>query len=212
MSEEMIKKKFDLYDYLTQKVVNYFKKYMTFEELEEEKLYLGVLNVIVNFIKTSIILILAACFSIVKEVLLMILVFALLRLYAAGLHAKKSISCTLTALIAFVGGAYLTLNFPINFRGAFLICVILSLLILKYAPADTENRPIIGPQHRKKLKRNAFIIAVVILVINLILKNVTFINLTMLAMLYQVISILPITYKILKRSYRNYEEYEKEPN
>ena len=81
-------------------------------------------------------------------------------------------------------------------------------MLVKYSPADTENRPILGKENRERLKKETLIICICFLSFNLLLKSIKVINLTMYVMIFQTISILPYTYKLLKRGYKNYERYE----
>lgn len=199
---------FNLYEFLTEKIINGFEKHMDLTQVEKDKLYYGVMSVLINIIKTTMILLIAIYLGIFKEILIMTVIVAMIRLTSAGLHAKNNLMCTLTTLITYVGGTFLSVNYSIEFNIAFIICIGLTVLLFIYSPADTENRPIIGKEKRKKLKVQTLVIAIIILAVNLFILNTTIINLTMFAMLFQTISILPCTYKLLKRSWANYEKYE----
>ena len=203
-----IDKKFDFYEYLTNEILCRFEKTIEMDEIEREKLYLGIMTLLINGIKSIIILGLASLVGVLDEVIFMILVFFALRLWAAGLYAKSSFKCTVICISAYIIGAYMSINYPVNIYHCFGICNILIILIYRYSPADTENRPILGRKKREILKRRAVITALLILIINIILFNEKIINLTMYAMLMQTICILPHVYKIFNRRYNNYEMYE----
>ena len=202
---------FNLYEFLTEKIINRFEKHMDLTQVERDKLYYGVISVLMNIIKGIIILSIAIYFGIFKEILIMTVIVAMIRLTSAGLHAKSNLMCTLTTLITYIGGTLLSIHYPVEFNIAFMICIGLTILVFIYSPADTENRPIIGKEKRKKLKFQTLVMAIIILAVSLLILNTTIINLTMFAMLFQTISILPCTYKILKRSWANYEKYEQKP-
>ena len=205
--KELFNIKFDIYDFITNKIIFYLEKNLEFDDIEKEKLYLGIISILINVIKTSLICLIALITGCLKETLFMILVFFCLRVTAAGLHAKSNFDCTIISLIAYIGGSNLAIYMPIN-RGGIIICILLTIALYKYSPADTSNKPIIGKEVRKKLKLKTLKTAIIFLTLNLITLNIKLVNLTMYAMLFQVISILPITYKLLKRSYNNYERYE----
>lgn len=206
--KQIININLNLYNYLANKIIIFFEKKLELTCFEKEKLYFGILTLIINIVKTSLILCISFILGSLKEVTIIMLIFFILRLTAAGLHAKSSLVCTLTTLFVYVGGAYLSVNLPVNSIITFIICIILALLLYKYSPADTENRPLLDKKIRKKLKIKTLITSLLLLIINFIFWNNKLLNLTMLAMLFQTISILPLTYKLLKRSYNNYEKYE----
>lgn len=206
--EELINKKFDIYDFMTNRIIHSFEKSLKFDELEREKLYLGILALLNNTIKTLFICSASLFLGCLKETLFMILILFSLRITAAGLHAKNNFMCTFTSLLAYICCSSLSIHLPINKETSFIICIVLTILLYKYSPADTANKPILGLETRKKLKNQTLITAIIFLILNLIFLNTTLINSTMYAMLCQVISILPVTYKLLKRSYNNYERYE----
>lgn len=208
MKAKKINGNFDIYDYITVIIADFFKANVEMNDIEQEELYLGILNIVVNITKITFILILAYIFSLVKEVIIIMAAFSALRIFAAGLHARKSFMCTITAVAAFIGGAFLSVNYPMNYFPALISIIAITLLLYVYAPADTENRPIIGKEKRRILKLWTLAVSVFIIIINIFVKSKLLINLTLLAMLYQLVSVLPVTYKILKRRYNNYEEYE----
>ena len=81
--------------------------------------------------------------------------------------------------------------------------------MLKYAPADTEKRPLINKKKRIIYKVLTLVITFIYLVISLILKNQTIINALYLSTILETIQILPITYKLYGVRYNNYKNYKK---
>lgn len=75
-----IDKKFDFYEYLTNEILCRFEKTIEMDEIEREKLYLGIMTLLINGIKSIIILGLASLVGVLDEVIFMILVFFALRL------------------------------------------------------------------------------------------------------------------------------------
>lgn len=200
--------KIDIYDYLTNKIISKLEPTLSLGELDKQKLYLGIITLLINIIKVILVCSIAITIGLLKEVVVMMVIFCSLRLTSAGLHAKSSMICTITSLIFYLGGAYLSNNFTIPFNTSFIVCIIFTTLLVKYSPADTENRPILGKENRKRLKKETLIICICFLGFNLLLKSIKVINLTMYVMIFQTISILPYTYKLLKMGYKNYERYE----
>ncbi|MCB2309315.1 accessory gene regulator B family protein [Clostridium estertheticum] len=49
-----------------------------------------------------------------KEVLILFVMFAALRLTVAGIHLRSNLGCTIVSLIAFIGSVYLTEKYPLS--------------------------------------------------------------------------------------------------
>ena len=200
--------KVDIYEYMAQKVTRYFEKRLELKSDDLERLNLGVTVVLINIFKMLLVCVAASFFGILKETILLIIVFGSVRVNAVGIHLKSSFLCTVACLIVYLGDVYLALNYSLNNKVAFFISIFLVVLLYKYSPADTENRPILGREHRRKLKIRTVKIAILILIMNLLIGNELIFNLTMYAFLTEVICISPFTYKLLNKSYNNYAEYE----
>lgn len=199
-----------LMEILAEVITNKINFYLHKEGLELQKMKLGLEILLINISKFIIIFVIAARFNLLKESILMVLVFASIRRNAFGLHAKNSIVCTLVSLGIFVLGSYLSYYLKFNNFTVFAVFTIVNILLYKYAPADTENHPLIGANLRKKRKKEAVITGLVLMIIALLFPNTIIKTLISLSAVSAVIVILPITYSLLKRSYRNYEQYERE--
>lgn len=199
---------FDVNKFLCEKILNYFKNNLNLNSLEIEKLYLGIMIIGLNISEMIIVFIISFFMGIIKCTILFSIMFVILRLTAAGVHCKTSLSCIMLTSIIYIGSSYISINYPLNMYLTFAISIISTLLLYKYAPADTANRPILGLDHRKKLKIKTTIIASILILINLLILNNIIFNLTMFALLFEAVSVLPCSYKLMKTSYNNYENYE----
>lgn len=198
---------FNFSEFICKKMLNYFKNCLNLKPLEIEKLYLGIMVVVLNISEMTIVLIIAFLLGIVAEVILFFIMFTALRLMAAGVHCKSTLGCIIITSITYIGSTYIAIKYPLNISVTFILSVICTVLLYKYAPADTENRPILEAENRKKLKIKTTIIASSLILINLLLLNKILFNLTMFALLLEMFSVLPCTYKLMKASYKNYEKY-----
>lgn len=203
-----INSNFDFYGFLCKKILNYFKKHLNLSELEVQKLYLGIMIIGLNISEMMIVFIIAFFVGIIKEVVLFSIMFVVLRLTAAGAHCKSSLGCIILTSIIYIGSSYTSINYPLNMYLTFAISIISALFLYRYSPADTENRPILGSDHRKKLKIQTTIIASILILINLLLLNRVLFNITMFALLIETVSVFPFSYRLMKLSYNNYEKYE----
>ncbi|AQR92657.1 accessory gene regulator protein B [Clostridium saccharobutylicum] len=191
-------------------ITNNINSYLHKEGLELQKMKLGLEILLINISKFIVIFTVAAGFNLLKESIFMSLIFASIRRNAFGLHAKNSLICTLVSLSIFVLGSYLSYYLKFNNFTVFIIFTIVNILLYKYAPADTENHPLIGANLRKKRKKEAITIGIVLMIIALLIPSNVIKTLMSLSAISAVIVILPITYSLMKRGYRNYEKYERE--
>jgi len=170
-----------------------------------EAFYLTVTKMLV-IIPTAIIL------GVIKELLLLLLFFNILREQAHGLHATKSWICLVSSTLIFVGVPFISKIITIPFIIKIILDIIGLLLIALYAPADTVKAPIIKAERRKKYKIKSIIYTIFLIILSLIIKNTVVTNLIIFAIWIEVFLILPITYKIFHLSYNNYIEYLKNMN
>jgi len=179
------------------------------EGLELAKMKLGLEIFFINLSKLIIVFLIANHFNLLKEALFMILVFGSIKNTAFGLHAKSSMVCTLITSMMFVAGPYVSYHINLDNYAVLVVFIIMTFCFYKYAPADTENHPILGAKLRLKLRNKTVLKSLFFMVITLIVKIQVVKAMIVLAIGFNVANILPITYKILNRRYNNYEEYER---
>ncbi|WP_238882233.1 accessory gene regulator B family protein [Clostridium sp. YIM B02551] len=207
--ESGAKRNMNVMERLAEIIILRINKVTNKEGLELQKMKLGMEILLINISKFLIVFFVAFETNLIIEAFIIMIVFAALRSNAFGIHSKSSIVCTITTLLLFVGGGYLSHIFLLSRYIVFLIFMIINVLLYQYAPADTEYHPLLGQAFRKSLRNKAVIIGVTLMVIALIVPSEPIRNLITLASCAEVVSILPITYKVLNRRYRNYEGYEK---
>ncbi|MBC1978373.1 accessory gene regulator ArgB-like protein [Listeria marthii] len=172
------------------------------------KVKYGLEIILINAMKFALVYGIALVTGLLLQTLTVHLSYLWLRRYSFGLHATKTLNCTLISLMMFVFAPFVFQNIPSNnwiVLGAFGF-ILLNMFL--FAPADTENLPLIGAEHRKTLKRKAMIGTLILTGIALLIPFAEMKTLIMIGSLFQVISINPLTYKLLRRRYRNYEKYE----
>ena len=177
--------------------------------LEEKKLRYG-LEAFYNLAtKTIVLIILAIVFDLVVELLLLALVYSTLRLYGFGIHAKTSLQCWFTTIPIYMLGGLFIKYATITSNVIYIFWIISFLSFLLFAPADTPARPLI----RKNKRIRAKILSVLILCIYFIIYTLNissmFNNVIIYAICMELIVINPLTYKLTKTPFHNYEIYEK---
>ncbi|WP_066186351.1 MULTISPECIES: accessory gene regulator B family protein [Gracilibacillus] len=180
------------------------------EELDYLKMKLGIEVILTNLTKGIIVYGLAFLLQVFWETLILHGAYVLLRRYSFGLHAKSSIVCTIVSVVLFVVIPYFLRDVVLGnyVIGALFLLSILS--IYYFAPADTEKHPLIGEKKRKKLRNKSVLTCIILMIVALVVPIAMIKTMVIAGVAIQVISILPVSYKILQRSYDNYESYEEQ--
>lgn len=147
-----------------------------------------------------------------KEFLLFTLFYNIIRIFAFGMHASKSYICLITSIIIFITMPYLALVINVHIILKITLSIFSFVMIALYAPADTHKRPLIKVQKRRRLKTASLLITILYIVIILLSDNALISNIVLLALITEIILILPITYRFFKVPYRNYNLYYRNGN
>ena len=178
------------------------KKFSEYDDDKLEIIEYGLEGLYLTFTKIIIITCLSLILGIFKETLLLIIFYNII-----GLHAKKSSHCLVISLSLFVGGAYICKYAYLPLILKSIISIICILLISKYAPADTEKRPLINKNKRIRFKILSILSSTIFSILIVIFSEYTISNHLLFGMLAATLMILPISYKILDLPYDNYKRY-----
>lgn len=179
----------------------------TYQEEKLEEIRYGLESIYLTYTKIFLIFVLAYFLGIIKETLLLLVTYNIIRTFAFGIHATKSIYCLITSLILFIGGVYVVKYISLNIYVKAIISIILLICIYKYAPADTYKRPLINERKRKKYKVISTILGIAYVILIIIFNNYIISNYLLIGMLETVIMIHPIVYKIFNLPFDNYKKY-----
>lgn len=194
--------------YTLHNLISSFASNLNLNTEDIEKFSIGITVILLNLFEMIIVFILSAFLRVIKESLMFFIMFIILRALGCGIHCKTFGKCILITVIVHISSVFLSIKFPINITYALIISLIFIIILFKYAPADTENRPIIGELIRQKLKIQITIFSLIIVFINLIILNKVLFNISMYAIVMEGLSVLPCTYKLFNQSYNNYKAYE----
>lgn len=177
-------------------------------EEQVEIIEYGLEGIYLTFSKLIILILLSSILGILWQVILLSIFYNIIRTVAFGLHASKSIHCLIMSLVMFIGGTYICLdvNFGLIFKA--IISVICVCLLFKYAPADTEKRPIISKKRRNTYKFLSTLFGLIYTFVIVVYSDNVISMFMLIGMVEAVIMVLPLSYKILDLSYDNYKNYE----
>ena len=159
--------------------------------------------------KLIIITTIAIILGIIKEYIIFLLIYNIIRIPSFGLHATKSWICLVSSTIIFIGIPLLINIITLNKITKIIIGIILTIGIMAFSPADTKKRPIVNKKRRKIYKILSTAISIIYVVLSIKINNKYISNCFMFSILLQNILISPITYKIFKLPYNNYKTYVK---
>lgn len=189
-------------NYLTNKIKN---KVADVNEEKSEVINYGLHLLIGEIPKTFIFIVVAAILGVLKEFFITVLVILPYRAVSGGFHLKTHLGCIVLTSLYYCGIAYISRLFIIeeNIK-YFLIALIwiFGMTMCKlYAPADTENVPILRKKERKIKQILSYLIFTITLIIGTLIKNNTISNIIILGMLVQSMMISRIAYKITNNKY-----------
>lgn len=127
------------------------------------------------------------------------------RTASGGFHLHTHLGCILGSIIFYYGNVILSRFLVLGILEKYIL-VALSLvfgilMVSMYAPADTENVPIISKKERKTKKILSYITLVITLGASLIIQNQVYSNILIIGSIIQSLSISRIAYKITNNKY-----------
>lgn len=135
------------------------------------------------------------------------------RAASGGFHLKSHLGCIVGTSLFYFGNVFLSKALVLTDLQKYLligIAFIFGIIMVSlYAPADTENVPIISKKERRTKKIMSYITLTLTLVIAAIIKDSTISNILILGMIIQTITITRLAYKLTKNKY-GYEVYKQE--
>lgn len=129
--------------------------------------------------------------------------YGALRMYSFGIHLSHDMSCAIWGFLIYIGGTHLALHINISNVVRIVIYVICFFLFLKYAPAGMKPRPI-GAKQYIPLKAMTMLILMILIAVSTVLQifhKTIYANIILIAMVSQVINVLPFTYKIFRKEW-----------
>ncbi len=177
----------------------------TYSEEDIEKLKYGLEGIYLTITKFIIIGLLAFFLGILKETVLVLIIFNIIRYPAFGFHANKSSTCLFFSIFVFIGLTYLVLHSHYSYEVQFGVCLLCLFSFIFFAPADTPKRPLTNQKKRHIRKMCSIACAIVYIVIILLFKETLVTKLVFTSLIIETIMINPITYKIFHQTFNNYK-------
>ena len=198
-------------DWITEKIK---AKVTDIDEERELVINFGVRLIFGELPKILILFIIGFLLNMGWQTLLLFFLIAPYRSFTGGFHLKTHLGCMITTSILYLSPIIIAKYFEISH--SFIIYVLAGILsifsifiITKYAPADTENMPILSTKERKSKKIKAYISLGILLSIIIFSPYKQFSYMIIYAMFLQNLTVLPISYKLTNNKH-GYEVYTEE--
>ena len=175
-------------------------------EEDKEKLHYGLEGLYMSITKLIVIFILALLLGFIKEFVITLIFFNIIRFPGFGYHASKSIVCLISSTLLILGLPYFFNNIEVGINVKIILCIISVITFIICAPADTWKRPLTNKKKRIIRKVCACILAVIYSVLIIAFNGNEISNLLMSALLIETVLISPIMYLIFKEPYMNYKK------
>ena len=184
------------------------------DQKKRDSIWFGLMILFDEVPKTILMVLITYYFGLLKYTLISFISIGLYRAFSGGFHLKTTIACFTLSMLMFVGTPILAgqvqwENNSIKYIILALMWIFNMIMITKYAPADTENVPIINLQQRKKQKIISFITMNIVFIVGLIIKDNTISNTLIFGTFIQSFNISRLAYFIFNNKY-GHETYEKQ--
>ena len=178
---------------------------------EAEIINYGLQNIIGEFPKTIIVFGVAYYLGIFEFTVITFLILLPYRSFSGGFHLKTHIGCIISTTLFYCGVAFASKSIVL-LQTAKYILILLSWIfgmwmVKLYAPADTENVPILRKKDRRKKKILSYIALTVMLLISFFIKDNIISNIIIFGSLIQSFMITKLAYKLTRNKY-GYEVYD----
>ena len=194
-------------DYLTNKIKN---KMPEIDDERAEVINYGIHLLVGEIPKTFIFIAIAAILGVLKEFFITMLVIFPYRAFSGGFHLKTHLGCIIGTSLMYCGipllSKYIIISTNIKYILTVLVWIFGIVMCRLYAPADTENVPILRKKDRKQKQILSYIVLTITLGIGLIINNNIVSNIVILGMFMQSITITKIAYRLTNNKY-GYEVY-----
>lgn len=132
------------------------------------------------------------------------------RTFSGGFHLKTHLGCIVASTLFYSGpgllAKYLILSPDVKYIVTIAVWIFGMIMVKLYAPADTEDIPILTHRARRTKRILSYITLTLSLVASILIKDVTISNILLYGIFIQTLTITKIAYKLTNNKY-GYEVY-----
>lgn len=180
------------------------------DDEKAEVINYGLQNIIGEIPKTFLVLIIAYFLGIWKETLITFLLMIPYKSSSGGFHLKTHLGCILGTTIFYCGipvlSKFILLNEMLKYIVIAMVWIFGMIMIKLYAPADTENVPILTKKDRRTKQVLSYIIFTIGLLVAGVVNNQVISNIIIFGYMLQTVMITKLAYRLTNNKY-GYEVY-----
>ena len=185
------------------------KKFPEYSVEKLEEIEYGIEALYITFTKMVVITLISIILGVIKEVLLIMIFYNIIRTTAFGMHAKTSLQCYIMSTILFVGVGVFSKYFVISAQIKLVLLIICFIHVIIFAPADTYKRPLINKKRRNLYKALTVFITFIYGIVIFLFKDKYFTTYMIFGLLDATLMIHPLVYRVFQLPYNNYKSYDK---
>lgn len=209
---ELKRRKKKMIDKFCTFLVNKMKKEMPdIDDERAEVITYGLQLIIGEIPKIFITFVVSYLLGILKLTLLTVIALLPYRVCSGGFHLRTHLGCVLSTTLYYCGvpllAKYIAISQNIEYILALVIWIFGMVMVKLYAPADTENVPILRKSERKQKQILSYVMLTVGIVIAIVIKNSVISNILLFGNLIQSMMITRLAYKLTGSKY-GYEVYQ----
>ena len=187
-------------------------------EIDDERadvIKYGVQLIIGEIPKTLILFVLAFLLNIGWYMIFAYIALVAYKTASGGLHLKSHLGCFIGSCIYYYGNIFLSKYIILDGISKYILIILAFIfgviMISLYAPADTENVPILSKKERKTKKTLSYIFLTITLLVSIFIQDRVLSNILIIGTIIQSIFISRLAYMITKNRY-GFEVYSEELN
>lgn len=178
-------------------------------DIDDERLEIidyGLQMIIGEIPKLIIMLFIAYLLGVLPLTILSYIILLPYGIFAGGAHAKSHLACIITTPAIYCGGVILSQHFLQEvsierYLIIFAVWIFGTIMCLIYAPADTENVPILRKKERKLKKIMACVTLTISLIVAIFLNNIVISNILIFGCLIRSIMMTRPIYIVFNNKY-----------
>lgn len=192
-------------------IVNKMREKMPMDDEKAEVILYGIQLIVGEIPKIFLLFILSFILGIGWYVLFAFFALMPYKGVSGGFHLKSHLGCIIGTCLFYYGNVYLSKFIVMDTVTKYIVTAVVFLfgiaMVTLYAPADTENLPILTKKERRIKKILAYIFLVVTLVVAIFIQERIFSNILIIGVFIQSIFITRVAYKLTNNKY-GYEAYQ----
>lgn len=142
---------------------------------QREIMLFGVTRIVEDLPKTIIVILIGLFLDIIPQLAMVLGITLVYKTFVGGAHARTNLGCLISSIIFFISPVLLAENINLSKNimmiASVLVYIFSAYVIVRHAPADTEEVPILNRNKRNFYKVLAFISLTLLYVSMLLIKN-----------------------------------------